>query len=409
LKNKVICTLLWNHLYLNNEGYFLPCCNSNERIEELKKKSTTILENKPLDNIHTLEFIQEIRKDMLNGKKNIFCNQCYEAEEKGILSYREINNDLFSDTYKELISGSGNLNDKLKFEYVDLRLGNTCNLSCRMCPAESSSNLIKDLEVLEGRTFTSDFFKNTNWYKEESFWNNLLTHSNSFKKIYLAGGEPLLINETWDFLLKLIEKGVSKNITLYYSTNLTTLPKKAYEIWPHFKKVNLSLSIDATEEAYEYIRFPARWSKVDSNLKELDKKFHVLNIESAVVYTTIQAYNYASIPKLVAYLSEFSFIDHYPILNILRSPKSLAVDKIPKEIRHREVRELKKVLFKASTDDYKSKKWKLNFVNELISYIEELKNESTSNIEDFKKYTVHFDKSRKQSIFNIIPELKNYF
>ncbi|CBW27878.1 conserved hypothetical protein [Halobacteriovorax marinus SJ] len=409
MKNKVICTLLWNHLYLNNEGYFLPCCNSNEKIEELKKRSTTILENKSLDNIHTLDFIKEIRTDMLNGKKNIFCNQCYEAEEKGILSYREINNDLFSDTYKELISGLGDLNDKLKFEYVDLRLGNTCNLSCRMCPAESSSNLIKDLEVLEGRTFTSDFFKNTNWYKEENFWNNLLTHSDSFKKIYLAGGEPLLINETWDFLLKLIEKGVSKNITLYYSTNLTILPKKAYEIWPHFKKVNLSLSIDATEETYEYIRFPAKWSKVDLNLKELDKKFHELNIESAVVYTTIQAYNYASIPKLVAYLSEFSFIDHYPILNILRSPDSLAIDKIPKEIRHREVRELKKVLFKASTADYKSKKWKLNFVNELISYIEELKSESTSNIEDFKKYTVHFDKSRKQSIFNIIPELKNYF
>ena len=298
---------------------------------------------------------------------------------------------------------------EMSFEYVDLRLGNTCNLSCRMCPAESSSNLVKDLQTLENKTFSSDFFENTTWYKSKEFWNQLLLLSRDFKKVYLAGGEPFLIKESWEFLKELIKNGKSNDITLYYSTNLTVIPKEAYDVWPNFKKVILSLSIDSTEKSYEYIRFPMKWNKVMSNLKKLDNDFLDLNIESAVVYSTIQAYNYNAIPKLYSFLKKFQNIDHYPIVNILTSPSALKLSNLPNKIKEREIAELKKVLFEVSTSSYKSEKWKKNFVNELIKLIHELNADSTSNFEDFKRYTTHFDRSRSQNIFQIIPELKNFF
>ncbi len=409
MNKDIVCSLLWNHLYLNNEGYFLPCCSSNQEIKSLQKDSTTILKKNSLDNLHELPFVQKIRQDMLNGIKSKYCTQCYDAEDKGIVSYRQLNNELFEETFQKLLSKKLDAQSKMNFEYVDLRLGNSCNLSCRMCPAESSANLVKDLEILENKTFSSSFFENTNWYKNKDFWNELVLMSESFKKIYLAGGEPFLIKESWNFLDELIKNGKAGDITLYYSTNLTVIPKEAYSIWPKFKKVILSLSIDSTEQSYEYIRYPIKWNKVLNNLTKLDDEFLNLNIESAVVYSTIQAYNYNAVPKLYKLLKSFKNIDQYPIINILTTPSSLKLSNLPREIKLREVSELKKILFDVSTSDYKSNKWKRNFANELIRLINELSSKTQPNIEELKRYTTYFDKSRSQDIFQIIPELKNYF
>lgn len=409
MSKDTICSLLWNHLYLSNEGYFLPCCSSNKYIQELKSKSTTIIKKENFSQIHNLPFIQEIRRDMLSGVKNKFCSDCYEQEEKGIVSYRQLNNELFSETFTKLIKKELEINSEMSFEYIDLRLGNTCNLACRMCPAESSSNLIKDLVNLEGKVFSSDFFSNTNWHTEQIFWDKLLEYSAGVKKIYLAGGEPFLIKESWEFLHRLIELDLSKNITIYYSTNLTTIPKDAYKIWPHFKKVILSLSIDSIEDSYEYIRYPAKWDRVHKNIKKMDKDFLELNIESAVVYSTVQAYNYNSIPKLYKFLKQFKNIDHYPIINILKDPTALSINNIPREIRVKEISHLKRIILEVSSSNYKSKKWKKNFINELIELINQLEKNNQESIDNFKKYTTYFDKTRSQDIFSIIPELKNYF
>lgn len=410
-KENTICTLLWNHLYLNNEGFALPCCAAYEHIEELLKQSKSITQTNSIDKSLDLKLFKEIRQSMLNGEQHKFCSSCYEKEGKGIQSYRQENNELFKETYKKIESGKLDLESKTSLEYVDLRLGNQCNLACRMCPPNSSSNLIRDYEQLESEKFSIDFTKNTSWHKDKNFWNQLLNRSHEIRKIYLAGGEPLLINESWDFLSELIKKDQAKNITIYYSTNLSTIPEKAKKVWPQFKKVLLSLSIDGTEATHEYIRHPISWKKIESNLYELDKSFFDLNIESAVVYSTLQAYNFDALPELVKYLEQFKNIDSYPIISLLSAPNQLSLRVLPLEIRKRAIPSLKELLLKTTETNYKSDKWKSNFINEIINLISILKEDSFSQekFDEFKRYTLHFDKSRSQDIFARIPELKNYF
>jgi len=410
-KENTICTLLWNHLYLNNEGYALPCCASHEHIEEMLKKSKSITQTNSIEKSLELDMFKEIRQTMLNGSKHKFCSSCYEKEARGIQSYRQENNELFLDTYKKLEAGELDIDSSFSLEYVDLRLGNQCNLACRMCPPNSSSNLIKDYQKLESQNFSTNFTKNTSWHKSKKFWKDLLSRAHEIKKIYLAGGEPLLINETWDFLNELVKEGHSKNITIYYSTNLSTIPERAEKIWPSFKKVQLSLSIDGINSSYEYIRFPMKWSRIEKNLQELDRRFLELNIESAVVYSTIQAYNFDTIPELVKYLEQFRNIDSFPIINILTAPNQLVLSALPSNIKKKAVAPLKELLLKISGSEYKSDKWKSNFINEILNFISLLKEDdfSKAQFQEFKRYTLHFDKERSQNIFNRIPELKNYF
>jgi organic radical activating enzyme len=373
-------------------------------------KSNNITESKSIKEVLDSKLLREIRETIGAGQEHKFCTSCYEKESKGIQSYRQESNEVFSDTYNNLLSSEGK-SLKSDLEYIDLRLGNQCNLACRMCPPNSSANLISDIETLENTKFNDDFHKKTSWFKDQNFWRDLLERSNHVKKIYLAGGEPFLIDETWEFLEALVEKGYSKNITLYYSTNITVLPKKAYKLWPSFKKVQLSLSLDGVEDTYEYIRYPVKWMKIENNLKQLDTDFLKLNIESAVVYLTMQAYNYDCLPALIKKLDSYKNIDKYPIVNILTRPENLSVETLPRDIKTRAVAPLKQLLLEHSTKEYKSSKWKSNFINEVINYIECLKNDSSSkeNFEKFKVYTTHFDKTRNQNIFDRIPELKNYF
>ena len=410
MKDKTICALLWNHLYLNNDGFSLPCCAAYNHIDEMLPLAQNITSRKNLKNFTNSPLLNDIRETIFEGKKHKFCSSCYENEEKGIHSYRQENNEIFKDTFEKLISSSSSKDVKIKYEYIDLRLGNQCNLACRMCPPNSSSNLIKDHEKLEGRTFSNEFLKNTSWHKDESFWNELLQNSDDLKKIYLAGGEPLIIEETWNFLRSLVKNGNSKNIILYYSTNSTVIPKAAFELWPHFKKIQLSLSIDGTKDSYEYIRYPMKWNKIEKNLTTINSSFQKLNIESAVAYITIQAYNYDSIPKLVTELSKYQNIDSYPIINLLSRPSHLSVHSLPLEVKKNAIGPLKELLLTVATSKYKSIKWKNNFSKEIVNYIDELQKETFNkgDFDKFKKYTFHFDSSRNQNILNRIPELKNF-
>ncbi|OUR93602.1 hypothetical protein A9Q84_19225 [Halobacteriovorax marinus] len=410
-KENKLCSLLWNHLYLNNEGYALPCCAAYEHIEEMLKQSKSITEVSSIEELLKLDLFKDIRQTMLDGKEHTFCSSCYDKEEKGIQSYRQESNELFHETYEKIVTGELNLDSAVSYEYVDLRLGNQCNLACRMCPPNSSSNLIKDYQALESQNFSLDFTKNTSWHKDPNFWQELLSRSHEIKKIYLAGGEPLLINETWDFLGELIKRDHAKNITIYYSTNLTTLPEKAAKFWPSFKTVQLSLSIDGFGDVHEYIRHPIAWKKIEANLHKLDKDFLDLNIESAVVYSTIQAYNFDAIPELVQYLNQFTNIDSYPVISLLTAPNQLSIEALPLDIRKRAIAPLKALLFQAKTSEYKSEKWKSNFIHEVLNLISSLSNENFNKdlFEEFKRYTLHFDKTRSQDIFKRIPELKNYF
>ena len=78
---------------------------------------------------------------MLNDIRDKGCEICWKKEDRGFSSLRQHSNQI----YKEHINNiKNNIEVKNPF-YLDLRLGNLCNLKCRMCISEWSSQIADEI------------------------------------------------------------------------------------------------------------------------------------------------------------------------------------------------------------------------------------------------------------------------
>ena len=90
------------------------------------------------------------------------------------------------------------------------------------------------------------------------------------RKLYIVGGEPLMIDRHYEFLQKCVDKDCAKNIIVEYNTNMTNIPQRAWDIWKHFKQVNIGGSVDGVGDIQYYMR-PYRFEKILENLLKVSK------------------------------------------------------------------------------------------------------------------------------------------
>ena len=122
--------------------------------------------------------------------------------------------------------------------FLDLKLGNICNLKCRICGSWSSSqfateelNFIIDKEEKKN-SFHYQMLRDGAWPREsEQFWAQLDSAMGEVRYIEFTGGEPFMIREHFDLLKKLVEKNYAHQIEIHYNTNGTQYPEEAEEIW----------------------------------------------------------------------------------------------------------------------------------------------------------------------------------
>jgi organic radical activating enzyme len=90
----------------------------------------------------------------------------------------------------------------------------------------------------------------------------------SLKKIYMAGGEPMLIKENQAILEKLLE--VNPNCHFIVNTNLSMIRNnRIFDLLTKFKNVEWLISVDDMGEKYNYIRYPGNWDQFVGNLDYL--------------------------------------------------------------------------------------------------------------------------------------------
>ena len=124
------------------------------------------------------------------------------------------------------------------------------------------------------------------WVKKDNFWENLKETAEGMKHVYLVGGEPLIIEEHYDFLKYCVEKDYAKEMTLEYNTNLTNIQPRALELWLNFKQVQFGISMDGIGDTLEYVRNPLKSKLMERNLKKLDEVgLEKLNFRAWIAFT----------------------------------------------------------------------------------------------------------------------------
>lgn len=258
------CVLPFIHFEVDTDGKIRPCCVYDGHY--LRDDGSYF--NARTDSISDFRnstWIKNMQQALIDGRADSGCKKCYSEEANGNTSRRMRENQRFNAEIENINRGEFNL------KIIDIKPGNTCNLKCRICNEFSSSKWIDDKKKLfnTNRLFTESQLANFKWYNNNKFWHELDSLMDNVEAIEIFGGEPMLIKQQFEFLERLIKRGVSKNITISYATNGTIFPEYAVEnIWPHFKHITIMLSADGINKGFEYSRYPAKWDEYENTLQK---------------------------------------------------------------------------------------------------------------------------------------------
>lgn len=391
-----ICSLPWTHLATHPHGGCTLCCVSDHRggasrARDYESDGHTVwltLNRHPIERVMNSDYYKEVRQQMLAGEEPEACKRCYDDERAGLRSKRLEENSRYLDKIQDQIAKTGpDGTIPVSFRFIELRLGNVCNLVCRTCNPASSSKWVKEHADLEKKfNWITQYGKveRGEWFELDTFWDELLEKSTDLERIYINGGEPTLVEKHFVYLEKLIERGLNKQVELWYNINLSQLPAKLLALWQQFKTVTVSCSIDDLRERNDYIRHGSEWRTVEKNLLQL-KAMPWVNLS---IVQTISAYS-------VLYLDEFYEYFHNTMgihvhLNWCYDPAFLAPWILPYDVKQRALERCRKVM---QSWDYKNVEEHLNKIGDAYA------------LEKFKVYTAELDASRNQSFATVFPEL----
>lgn len=321
------CVLPWIHLATRPNGDMRICCVANASGADSGDYTVGLVkmeDGEPANFGHSLpteafnnDYMKSVRKTMLAGEVPASCTKCFKEEQEGISSKRIWEtgtwhyNDVDIPKLIEETEEDGSVPYKL--QYLDLRLGHTCNLKCIMCSPHDSSLWVPEFKkvfpifksplVQKQLTWDIDSFNNK-WHENPEFWREIYDQIPNIKELYFAGGEPLLIKEHKVFLLEIISRGYADKISLRYNTNGLLINEEIISIWEQFKKVKVGVSLDGMGDRVNYIRYPTEWEIIEKNLRRLEDTSDKIQFNIALA---VQILNIKHVPDFIKWKVSSNF------------------------------------------------------------------------------------------------------
>lgn len=374
--SSTFCPLPFFQVVVRTDGSMSPCC---------AMKGTAIANIK---NSSILEFwesaaLKKIKNQMIIGASKVNeCEQCYNDERDvgqsmrtdALQKYKFLNDRMYS----KLINHYGYLNKKAP-TWLEMHLSNICNLKCLTCRPEDSSMFLQENRVIGISNHVQSDYKLDKNIVDYNI-NLIIDH---LDVLDLRGGESLLIPSIKQKLKEISpEKCADKMLRI--QTNGTILDDTWKTIFNKFRSVEIMLSVDAHGEDNAYIRFPADWDTIEKNVDYFNSAGHKLSINC-----TVSNLNFLILDKLLAWANKKEIYFHYALL---KDPDYYHFSNLPKS-----------VLDKAKK---KLADWVTVYpaISGLLSVVS-----NTDKWNTFCKMIDKRDLYRKNSIFKILPELKDHW
>lgn len=435
MRSKTFCALPWIHLSTRPNGHVRICCAANassvgpseNKDPEIGVVKTNSGEPANLANVSISEslnndYMKNIRTKMLSGEIPESCTKCFREEESGFFSKRQWETEYWDkkidlDSIIEKTKSDGSIDVDLK--YIDLRLGNKCNLKCSMCSPHDSSAWIPDWKKMFPKVENENLKSKLNWasvqnggkynwHKNERFWTDLYEHIPSIKQLYFAGGEPLIIDEHYALLERCVELGYAKNIELRYNSNGLIIPDKLLDLWNEFEYVKFHFSVDSIGDMNKYIRYPAEWNLTVNNLQKLDNSADHIDVSIACA---VQLMNIYYLPDFL----QWNFDQNWKKINpnsqgwiefhLVYLPDYLNVKILPKWMKSL-IREKFEIFYQqlklsnVNTDH----KHGIPRLQTLLNFMDS--EDWSSKMDEFKEYIRLLDETRQSDFARTFPEMQ---
>lgn len=302
-------------------GTYRPCCLYSENIPGI-----SVQQGHTIADAQGSAYMQDLRGSFLRGEKPAGCNMCWQEESvPGRMSKRKFSN----------IKIKSYDTDTVEAKFLDLKLGNICNLKCRICGSWSSSKWAQEeLAISNGNNQQAqDNHLNGQWpRKTPDWWKALEDSLEQIEYLELSGGEPFLIDEHFDLLQLLVDRGYARKIDIHYNTNGSMWPNRGPDLWKHFKRVEIAFSIDDTGKRFEYQRYGSDWDKTQEIVADA-RKFSIENRNITLqVCTTFNIQNAYYWPETEDWILKQGIRDvHY---NLLHGPEMFNLRNMPVDVKH---------------------------------------------------------------------------
>lgn len=331
------CVLPWVSLEASPIGTVRPCCLAEDEIVDSNSTKFN-LATADLKKIQDSEYMYQLRQAFLAGDRPDTCRKCWREEDAGRTSKRMHT----LDRLKSMLDDTGWTMHAKPLMFLDLKLGNICNLKCRICGSWSSSQFAVE-EIRHSPYGPADFhrimLKKGAWPREnQTFWDQIDGMLDQIRYIEFTGGEPFMIQQHFEMLQGIVDRGIAHQVEIHYNTNGTHYPEQAEQIWQHFKTVEIAFSIDDLGERFEYQRTNAVWSEVMTNIdrfRELRNRHRNIQLQ---VCSTVSIFNVWHLEGLAEWIDmqDFDFVywnmmheaRHFSISALPHNAKQLAAQRL---------------------------------------------------------------------------------
>lgn len=301
------CKIPFNHINSSPNGHYKLCCASYPVI--LHEGEYFSIIEVGIEEMWNHEYYKTLRMDLINGVRNSHCDNCWKIEDAGGFSYRQksLKDVVLDDSVvEEAYNNNGHITSLPR--YIDLKIGNLCNLKCIMCNQLASSKIqeeVQEIKILGEELPAWQKLVDVEAAKVDETLRNfagLASHDNAEKVIEqlepalkvchdleLLGGEAFVNPFAIKLLDKLVEMDLAKNIHIKMISNFTLINNKQLRVLKKFKSATLVASYDHVDpEKLKAIRFPTDYVKFKKNVElvlndsdinlDISATFNCLNI-----------------------------------------------------------------------------------------------------------------------------------
>jgi hypothetical protein len=249
------------------------CCASREPAQNFQQYIDTAAGTGQyipitLDQHWNSDHMRSVRRRMMAGERLPECEVCNDK----LLNtdvYRSYFNGLFGHKYAEAMAMT-DADGRTSMQPVswDYRFSNLCNFKCRMC-----GDMLSSAWESEQRQHDMIDWANpkNHWMRPEvrreisKFQDTEIeaefaqaVEQHRVEEIYWVGGEPLMYEQHWRYMKRIIELGDGGGLYARYNTNLSRIDHRGVNLYldilRHVRDWQICASLDGTGATGEYIR-----------------------------------------------------------------------------------------------------------------------------------------------------------
>jgi hypothetical protein len=214
------------------------------------------------------EHMRSVRRRMIAGETLPECEVCNDKLLNTSV-YRTYFDHLFGHKYSQVVESTDDTGyTTMKPVSWDYRFSNLCNFKCRMCGDMLSSSW--ETEQKQHDMINWHDPKN-NWMKPEikkqieEFQESQIeaefseaVEDHRIEEVYWVGGEPLMYEQHWRYMKRIIDLGDGQNVYARYNTNLSRVNYRGVNLYRDIlsglRDWQICASLDGTGAIGEYIR-----------------------------------------------------------------------------------------------------------------------------------------------------------